>query len=175
MGYTTDFRGSFQFSRSLTDEELAYLSAFNASRRMRLHVDVLQKEFGTHCNLLVKEGSYGDEGAYFAMELPQGHPAIANYNEPPKGQLSLWCHWKPTKTQLAWDGSEKFHCYIEWLRYLIDHFFIPWKVVLNGAVQWEGEDPDDIGVISVRNNYIHVHYEAVDEEDDDDESEDKDV
>ena len=170
MGYTTTFLGSFAFSRTLTDAEHAFLTSFTLNRRMRLNVDLLQEEFkGKHGNIFSPGNPYGEEGAYFVKELPYGHPAIADHNEPPTGQPSLWCQWKAYPTSLEWDGGEKFYSYVEWLEYLIEHFFAPWGVQLNGAVQWEGEDPTDIGVISVRNNRVMVHYEEG--EDDEDESE----
>lgn len=109
--------------------------------------------------------------------------SIIDYNEPP-GQLSyssnidfqtrwnennkrikngscqpgLWCQWvlNDDGTELEWDGSEKFYHYIEWLQYLINHFFDRWNIQLNGEVKWEGEDPDDIGKIIVTNNIIKV-------------------
>ncbi len=171
MGYTTDFYGSFEFSRPLIAEEQAYLSAFCASRRMKWDVAKLQAEFeGAHGNPFAKAGPYGEEGAYFVpqdMETCYSHPSVLDANEPPKGQPGLWCGWTCSEEKLYWSRCEKFYNYVEWLQYLIDHFFAPWGVALNGAVQWEGEDPTDLGVISVRHNRIHVHYEDAgsDEED----------
>ncbi len=160
MGYTTEFLGTFTFSRPLTDAELSFLQAFSKSRRMKLDVLGIPPVLRDHMEPYTH--SCGTEGAYFTQELPYGHPTILNYNEPPTGQPGLWCHWSPTPTTLAWNGTEKFYYYAEWLEYLVVHFFAPWGIQLNGAVQWQGEDPDDRGVLSMRNNHLLVHYEEGD-------------
>lgn len=67
-----------------------------------------------------------------------------------------YCQWVPTEdgTGLEWDKGEKFGSYVEWLEYLIQHFFEPWGIVLNGSVRWRGEEFDDLGVIEVKDNQI---------------------
>lgn len=157
MGYTTTFLGAFTFSRSLTEAELTFLQAFSASRRMKLDPLQLEEFEGKHAEPYTH--SYGPEGAYFAHDLLREHPAILDSNEPPTGQPGIWCNWSPTATTLQWNGAEKFYYYAEWLEYLVDHFFTPWGVRLNGAVQWSGEDPADRGVLSLRNNRLFVHQE----------------
>jgi hypothetical protein len=80
-----------------------------------------------------------------------------------KCQPGLWCQWvvEGDKEQvLQWDGNEKFYSYIEWLKYLINHFFKPWGVKLNGEIDWYGEEKSDMGRISVKNNEVKV-FEAV--------------
>jgi hypothetical protein len=39
---------------------------------------------------------------------------------------------------------------------MIENFFIPWGIVLNGEVKWRGEDWDDNGIIEVVNNSINI-------------------
>lgn len=165
MGYTTTFLGSFAFSRTLTDAEHTFLTSFTLSRHMRLNVAKLQEEFnGKYGNPFTPENPYGDEGAYFVKELPYEHSAIDECNDPPVGQPSLWCQWQACPVSLSWDGGEKFCFYVEWLEYMIEHFFAPWDIELNGAVQWKGENPTDLGIISVRNNRVMIHYEEGDSE-----------
>ena len=73
-------------------------------------------------------------------------------------QPGLWCQWRlDDEGTLAWDGSEKFYNYIEWLQYLIVHFFEPWGIKLNGEITWQGEDSSDIGKIVVRDNAIAIY------------------
>lgn len=74
-------------------------------------------------------------------------------------QPGLWCQWELNDdgTELRWDGGEKFYNYIEWLEYLIVHFFKPWKIKLNGEIYWVGEDSDDRGMIKVVNNKITIY------------------
>ena len=81
---------------------------------------------------------------------------------PPKTQPGLWCQWVPTEDGfgLEWDGNEKFYYYVEWLEYLINKVF-PWiledgdePLVLNGEIEWYGEDREDMGKIFVHNNVV---------------------
>lgn len=171
MGYTTNFCGSFVFSRDLTEQEIAFINAFANTRRMRRDVAKLQAEFeGKHGNPFTPENPYGPEGAYFASEdntTNYNHSSILDHNSPPREQPGIWCQWIVKNMQLCWNGSEEFDNYVEWLQYLLDHFFVPWGVKLNGAVQWEGDYSSDRGVISMRNNRIHVHYEDDSDSDED--------
>ena len=70
----------------------------------------------------------------------------------------VWCQWIPCDegAGIEWDGVEKFYNYIEWLDYLIDHFLKPWGYVLNGEVEWQGEERNDLGRIVVRDNAVVV-------------------
>jgi len=78
-----------------------------------------------------------------------------------KCQPGLWCQWIIEEQivgeqVLAWDGGEKFYYYVEWLKYLINHFFEPWGIKLNGEIEWEGEDSSDRGRIIVTDNKVKV-------------------
>jgi hypothetical protein len=73
-------------------------------------------------------------------------------------QPGLWCQWQlDDETTLSWDGSEKFYNYIEWLQYLIVHFFEPWGIKLNGECFWQGEDNSDMGKIEIIDNVINIY------------------
>ena len=73
-------------------------------------------------------------------------------------QPGLWCQWTTDEegTCLEWDGGEKFYYYVEWLKYLINHFFDKWGVKLNGEITWVGEDSEDMGKIVVVDNVVTV-------------------
>jgi len=77
-----------------------------------------------------------------------------------KCQPGLWCQWIVVSYDdgdyLEWDGGEKFYEYIAWLKYMIEHFFSKWGVILNGEVEWIGEDPNDRGKIIVTDNVVKV-------------------
>ena len=69
---------------------------------------------------------------------------------------SFYCQWELTEDnqRIQWDHGEKFYGYTEWLRILITRFFEPWGYLMNGSVKWRGEDFEDIGKITVRNNQV---------------------
>jgi hypothetical protein len=60
----------------------------------------------------------------------------------------------PEGDELRWDQGEKFYDYVEWLGYVIEHFMKPWGRVLDGEVEWQGDDSDDSGKIIVASNVI---------------------
>jgi hypothetical protein len=78
-------------------------------------------------------------------------------------QPGLWCQWIITEDgeELVWNGGEKFYYYVEWLKYLIDRFFEPWEIKLNGKIRWEGEDDRDRGVIVVKDNVVGIQEKKV--------------
>lgn len=146
MGYTTDFDGKFDIEPRLKMEDREFLLKFNATRRMARKV---HKRFGVQGEWYVLGG--GQAG--------QNHEEnIIDYNTPPSTQPGLWCGWTPNLegTALVWDGREKFYEYITWLKYLIEKYFKPRGYVLNGEVSWQGEESDDFGIITVKNNVIKV-------------------
>lgn len=168
MGYTTDFAGQFYLDRELSDEHAAYLRAFSYSRRMKR--DALKAAYLPDP---VREAAglpVGDFGGYFVGGgglCGQGHDAsIQDYNSPPPGQPSLWCHWTPSDDNLhiEWDEGEKFYDYVAWLQYIVDHFLQPWGYKLTGSVTWRGECMGDEGVITVVDGVVYTGYgtDAVD-------------
>jgi hypothetical protein len=160
MVYLTTFLGSFHFSRPLRDEELAFLTSFSGNRRMKLDVKQLEERFGG-AHAPPKKG-YGPEGAFFSGPLAFGDPAILDSNTPPPGVPSRHCHWTATRRKLKWNGEESFHHFIDWLEYMIREFLDDWGIGLDGAMQWQGEDPTDRGTISVWRSHVHVHADRLD-------------
>lgn len=72
-----------------------------------------------------------------------------------KCQPGLWCQWMVEGNDtLVWDQGEKFYEYTAWLQYLITHFFEPWGIKVNGEVEWQGEEKEDMGKIVVTDNEI---------------------
>jgi hypothetical protein len=158
MGYTTDFNGEFGLNKPLSPEHKAFLNKFNETRRMQRKQTVASK---MEDPIRVSAGlPIGKEGAYFVGA--KGHcgqdsdDSVEDYNTPPSGQPSLWCGWTPNEdgTAIEWDGGEKFYEYVDWIEYLINNFLKPWGYVLNGEVEWFGEDRDDRGMIIIDNNIV---------------------
>lgn len=151
MGYTTDFTGIFKLNRKLDKATHDFLNKFNETRRMARDSAKLQAKFGR---------DFGVEGEFFVDASgsfgQDRDDTITEYNNPPKTQPSLWCQWRPTDNGMGieWDGGEKFYEYVEWVEYLIKSVLAPKGYVLNGAVQWRGEDFNDLGTILVVDNVV---------------------
>ena len=159
MGYTIYFYGDFQFHSPIRAEHAEYLRAFSRTRRVtrapQKLVDV-QDPFRWAVGLPI-----GQEGAYYVgpgdtMAEQIRDPSVIEINVPPDHQPSLWCNWTVSEdnTSIVWDEGENFHCFTEWIEYLIDHFLSPWGYVINGEVEWVGEEDWDTGVICVENNVV---------------------
>ena len=118
-------------------------------------------------------GMAGQDGGHFNSSTDN---SVVEYNTAPGetkwgdlggkskgGQPGLWCQWNPSEdgTEIAWDGSEKFYNYIEWIQYLIATFLAPWGYKVNGEVVWQGEDTGDVGVIEIVDNEVYVHEKVV--------------
>jgi hypothetical protein len=97
------------------------------------------------------EGGYYVHGGGFRGQASDPSILDGNLNQPPAGQPSLWRHWEPNAdgTSIIYLNECSFYDYIPWLFYLIEHF-------LNGSVEWQGEDPEDAGILAVENNLITV-------------------
>jgi hypothetical protein len=160
MGYTTEFEGEFKLDKPLTEAQEKYLIKFAQTRRMERDADVV-KTFADPVREAVNL-PVGIDGEYFVGGTGfygQGHdPSVLDNNEPPITQPGLWCQWIPNseRNAIQWDGGEKFYNYIEWLDYIIKKFIIPWGYTLNGKVNWQGENPEDIGQIIVRDNVVRT-------------------
>jgi hypothetical protein len=162
MGYTTDFEGCFTLDKPLDSGHAAYLRAFAETRRMNrdpriadTFSDPLRQNIGLPIGAA---GEYFVGGSgYFGQDSDN---SIIDFNVPPDTQPGLWCQWIPNEdgTAIVWDGGEKFYHYVEWIKYLIEHFFSRWGYTLNGDVSWQGEEHDDHGVIMIRGNECFVKY-----------------
>lgn len=160
MGYTTKFEGEFKILPPLSAEVNAYLTRFSMIRHMKRDPAKLADK-PDPCRKAVGLG-LGVEGEFYVGSLdPYGQdhdPDIIDWNTEPSTQPGLWCQWEPRHNGqlLAWNGTEKFYNYVEWLQYLISSFFAKWGHALNGTVSYQGEDPDDFGEIRVISNKISV-------------------
>jgi hypothetical protein len=154
MGYTTDFSGRFELNKQLSPKMHQYLKLFNETRRMKRNTDEV---FGIEGEFFVfGSGSYGQDN----------EPNVIDFNEPPTTQPSLWNKWLPTYDGMGieWSGEEKFYGYTEWLVYLIHKILAPNGYVLNGVVEYSGEEMGDVGEIVVVDNrvFVRVKYQDSD-------------
>lgn len=158
MGYTTDFTGSMKLNPPASPELVKYINTFSATRRMKRDVQKLEELYkGEHGY----NGSYGVDGEYFAKDDgncgQNGDASVLNHNTPPSTQPSLWCQWIITEdgTELKWDDGEKFYEYVKWLHYIKDNFLAPNGINLDGQIDWQGEDDEDVGSIMASIANIH--------------------
>lgn len=142
MVYSTDFMGRLKLSRSATENERDYINLISDTRRMKRDVKKLMSLYnGKHGNPFAIEDTpeaiYGEEGEYFTLDNSDSDSSIIDYNCSPGEQPGLWCQWVITDdcSELEWNGGEKFYDYIEWLKYLIVHFFETWNIKLNGEIE----------------------------------------
>lgn len=160
MGYDTKFTGKFIIDRPMDEIHRKYLQAFSDTRHMKrdtlktiLLPDPLRKAIGYPVGIDGEffVGSLGDFGQSYDQ-------SVIGYNTSPASQPGLWCQWEPDEhgTVIKWNGSEKFCNYIEWLQYLIENFTSRWDYKLNGDVYWNGEDDNDSGILSVKDNVLTV-------------------
>ncbi len=74
-------------------------------------------------------------------------------------QYGYHCLWVATKDGTgiwASNGGESFHAFDDWLKIVIDRFIKPWGLVLNGTVEWKGEEAGDLGKLVVVDNVLTV-------------------
>lgn len=60
------------------------------------------------------------------------------------------CPWETDGNGLYIYGVKKAYQWEHWLTFLIDHFFDPKKVILDGLMRYQGEDFKDRGCLLVR-------------------------
>ncbi len=89
----------------------------------------------------------------------QGEGYLKNFTDTPDRLPDSYLQWQPTEDGqgLEWNGGEKFYEYVHWLRWLIKHYFMPRDIVLNGDIQWQGEETGDIGILRVIDNKVTSH------------------
>lgn len=163
MGYTTTFKGAFQFNKPLDEDTRALLDGLRKTRRMKRNLKVLADTEGL--NIMQAGQRYGVDGEFYYDSLHFSNSGQQDtlgvedhYNTPPVIQPSLWLKWKIItangRDYLVWDGSEKFTEYVEWLEYILHRILDSRNNGLHGTVYYKGEDPEDRGVLTIQANMV---------------------
>lgn len=107
MTYFANFLGEVWITPRLNAAEIAYLTRFADTRRMRR-----------------RSGPYTTEP--FDLLGPLGTDVL-DVNEPAEGQPDLYCQWIPTPEgeAIAWNRSSKFPFASRWMEYIVEHFLAP--------------------------------------------------
>jgi len=150
MGYTTDFEGQFDINKAVDIKTFNLINGLANTRRMKRAG--LPEKYGVDGEFYFEPEDFKDCGQSDKPKLG----TIVDDNTPPSTQPSLWLQWIITDDykHIQWDGNEKFYCYVEWLEYIINKILKPRGYVVNGIVRWRGEEFDDIGTITVKNNVV---------------------
>jgi len=160
MGYSTHFAGTLTVTPPLNEHERGYLADFAQTRQT-------SPDRG---QLVVESTSIGYVSSYFSGNTPQG-------NKP-----EIWCHWVPDEAgNLVWNEAEKTHAHEQWLTWLIEHLlgpasrdFVQQRLgedprlehfthdhIINGIVDAQGDDPDDMWRIRVTENTVEVQHPEI--------------
>jgi hypothetical protein len=150
MGYTTVFDGGFDINPPLSHDHKDYLQQFSEIRhlmRSSLLLEQYEDEARTRVGLPI-----GTDGEFFIAAIDEDdlpETLLDGHDTQPRTQPALHCDWTPSDdgTQLVWNGSSSFRSYPEWLDYLIANFLKPWGYTVTGVVGYQGEEPDDQGVL----------------------------
>lgn len=133
MGYTTDFYGEFAIFPPLEPGQVALINAISDGSEDWHPAHWCQWTVSTKTEWVPgADGEFvrNEDGSLKVLETP--------------GAV------------LEWDQGEKFYEYVEWLKELIARYFVPWGRTLQGMVEWQGEEPDDMGQIHVTDNVMVV-------------------
>lgn len=168
MGYTTEFSGRFELNKPLTPDLYDYLDKFSRARHFTYDLDKIVRldsdwRKSCYCNVLGPDGMFyapAESNDFPPIRRSEHKDIIKDYNRPPENVPGLWCQWIPSDDGrgIEWDGEEKFHNYVEWLKFLIQYFLAPNGYVLHGDVEFQGEDFADRGWIIVDKNRVKVRY-----------------
>jgi hypothetical protein len=153
MGYSTDFYGFWTLTPALSLAQTDYLQKFSRTRRVKRDPDAIK----TDRRLAAIGLDLGVDAEYF-VDIEDEDESIVDLNLPPGSQPSLRCQWRVNDRgdRLEHTGGEKFDRYVEWLDYLVEHFFSPWGIKIDGLVRYEGDVQLDSGTIEIIDNHIEV-------------------
>lgn len=144
MGYYTSFDGSIEVT-AIDEKAEKLMEGLARTRRMKRK---LPDEYG------IEGEFYVDGGGFCGQDRDD---TVLDYNSPPSTQPGLWLPWEYNDGKLEIPEQGKHYEYIEWLVYLRDRIIVPAGGVMNGLVDWYGEDRHDTGRLQVVNNVIHVY------------------
>ena len=153
MGYSTDFYGFWMLTPALSLAQTDYLQKFARTRRVKRDPAAIEN----NRRLAAIGLNLGVDAEYF-VDVEDEDKSLVDFNLPPGNQPSLWCKWRVNDRgdRLEHNGGEKFDLYVEWLDYLVEHFFSLWGIKVNGLVRYEGNVLLDAGTIEIIDNCIEV-------------------
>lgn len=157
MSYTYDLFGKISVTPALTQDQVAYIQEFSTSYRHKF-----APKWQSWPNPLREAVGLpvGIDGEYISSAMGAGVDFIDNCMEvdtdTPNNQPSFQCCWTTNNkgNVVQWNKLGRTFAPAPWLEYMIEHFFKPWGVTLNGKVECHGEEKDDRTLIVVNNNHV---------------------
>lgn len=157
MSYTYDLIGKLSVSPPLSADQVAYIQEFSHSYRHKF-----APKWQSWPNPLREAVGLpvGIEGEYISSAMGTGVDFIENCMEvdtnTPNNQPSFQCCWTTTAkgNVVKWNKLGRTFAPVQWLEYMMEHFFKPWGVTLNGKVECHGEAKEDRTLIVVTNNTV---------------------
>ncbi len=159
-------KGTFKMSgKQPTNDQLAYLNAFTNSFRVTRHPDWVESDISKYLRE-VNGLPIGKDGAfiidYANIVTPHFEEAKTKIFSPhrhditpPDNQPSNVCSWVIDGDEVVWSECVDVYKLVDWITYLIDRFFNPWKIILNGSIEFSNSaESSQCGTITVVNNSI---------------------
>ena len=162
MGYSTEFYGNILITPTPSNDFIEKVNEWLKQRHMIFFsTDILSRypyaDDDTVDGLPVADNGWNWINGY--MDSSSSTVRVVDPNCPPTPCTSLWSDWTIVYNGsggalLTWNGDEKSYDMWEWLQLLIDHVFAPYGYVLNGSVDFQGENDYDSGNFTVVDNVI---------------------
>ena len=152
--YRTKFYGKYKFSDNTTPSLAKYIENFSKTSHIERDENKIKKTFSNWKNFSYNN-NLGYNGEFYV------NPAATE--DGPKHLLHVgkWCHWTTIKENnsyyLVWDGNTHFFNYETWLKYLIEKFFFPNHVELNGVMLQVGMNPSDANYMVLFQNVLYKY------------------
>lgn len=147
MDYVVRFDGNWSFDKLLTCKQIEEIAKFiNGERKNRKIQQYTKIEFE-------------DEISYMPELMNPDQIFEIGYSQLNDGPIDL-CQWEISNNKLSWNGNINFFYHMNWLCYLIDKYFNPWDVKLNGEVRFD--EPEQQGNIKIIDNDVYrasVYYD----------------
>lgn len=132
--------GYFTFSGDISTKLVRFINGISSCKQHALSKAFLHKHRETLRHIAWKEKV--EDGYVLLHELFNMKLSIEDRLQMlsekdclPAEMPNPYCHWIiDSNDRLVWDGHEEFSDCMEWLQYLIDHFFQPDGLSINGEV-----------------------------------------
>lgn len=146
MGWNYDFNGEWKFSRNLSEEELKEIRKIIKEYEYDIKADK-NRNFDKYKEFLKQQkrkwkGPIFEIGFSFKDNIPLGYE----------------CCWTVEKNKISCHEFGSIRCFKEWIVFLIDKFFLPKNIRINGEMKYIYTDScqAETGSIIIEDNNITI-------------------